>query len=68
VQDHFTGFLWGESFSNKTAANLAGLILRITVNAGFGSAGIILTDNGRDVTNKLMDGMKFSYNISLYYI
>jgi hypothetical protein len=59
VQDHFTGFLWGETFPNKTAANLAGLILRITVSAGFGSAGIILTDNGKDVTNKLMDGMMF---------
>ena len=54
MTDHFTGFSWASTCADKAADNLVDFAYK-TIMAGFGCPKTILSDNGGDVTNKLID-------------
>ena len=59
VGDHFFEFTWGTSCKNKLSDNLVQFLVNLVVGAGFDSSEIILSDNGGEVTNKLVDDINF---------
>ena len=57
MTDHYTGFTWGQTCEDKVADNLVNFVHSIFVKDGFGPPEIILTDNGKEVSNKLIKSM-----------
>lgn len=55
VTDHFTGFTWGDSCADKVQDNLVRFVANLVLASGFGAPKIILSDNGGEVTNALID-------------
>jgi hypothetical protein len=56
--DHFGGFTWGDTVPDKVADRLVQFILDIFVKGGYGAPEIVLSDNGGEVTNKIIKSMK----------
>jgi len=65
VADHYSGFSWGKSCEDKVADNLLYFIHDIFVQGGYGPPDIILSDNGKEVTNKLKKSILLIYILSL---
>jgi hypothetical protein len=56
MTDHFSGFTWAHTCTDKAADNLVKWAYEIIMN-GFGCPRIVLSDNGGDVTNTLTKSM-----------
>jgi hypothetical protein len=56
VGDHYSGFCWGSSSEDKVSDNLIQFLLNLLIGAGFGCPEIILTDNGGELSNKIVTG------------
>lgn len=56
VGDHYSGFCWGSSSEDKVSDHLIQFLLNLLVGAGFGCPEIILTDNGGELSNKIVTG------------
>ena len=65
VADHYSGFSWGKSCEDKVADNLLYFIHNIFVQGGYGPPDIILSDNGKEVTNKLKKSILIIYILLL---
>ena len=64
MSDHNSGFTWGDSVPDKVQDCLVRFVLNIFIAGGYGCPKIILSDNGGEVTNKLIDGISFLFTIS----
>ena len=56
VVDHFTGYVWGETFATKEAEPVASFVYKIYLEFGFPQK--IGFDNGREFVNKVMEGLQ----------
>jgi hypothetical protein len=56
VVDHFTGYVWGETFATKEAEPVALFVYKIYLEYGFPQK--IGYDNGREFVNKVMEGLQ----------
>ena len=52
--DHYTGFTWGTTCKDKVTDNLVNFVQDIFVKGGYGPPEIVLTDNGKEMTNALI--------------
>jgi hypothetical protein len=57
VTDHFSGFTWGTTCEDKVQDNLAKFLVDLCLKNGYGAPETLLSDNGGDVTNQLIDRM-----------
>lgn len=57
MTDHFGGFTWGDTCEDKVGDRILHFVYNILITAGFGCPQVLLSDNGGDVTNKLVKSM-----------
>jgi transposase InsO family protein len=66
MTDHFSGFCWAKTFPDKAADNLVTWAFDIIMN-GFGCPDIVLSDNGKDVTNKLTKSKIIKLQLFIFF-
>ena len=63
IIDYYNEFVWNCSCSDKVADNLVLFVYKIFIEEEYGCPKIILSDNGKKVTNKLIKSMVIFNNI-----
>ena len=61
--DHFSGFTWGHTFPDKAADNLVEMLLDLFDQ--FGVCEWYLTDNGKELKNKLATGKNLPNTVQI---
>lgn len=58
MTDHFSGFCWGQTCKDKVADQLVEFVYDIFVKGQYGCLEIIFSNNGGEVTNRLIKSKK----------